>query len=220
VAYVDLLGTVHTRTPRNYVQRVTDHDKAECAAVARRFDYDYWDGDRKYGYGGYNYDGRWQAVARRIAEHYQLQPGARILDIGCAKGFLLHDFLDAVPGADVAGIDVSRYAIEHAMPSVRDRLTVGSAAALPYADNSFDLVVSINTLHNLRVGELDSALREMERVARGPKYLIVDSFRNEREKVNLLYWQLTCQCFYTPEDWQWWFDHTGYTGDHSFVVFE
>jgi protein-L-isoaspartate(D-aspartate) O-methyltransferase len=220
MAYVDLLGTVHTRTPRNYVQRVVEDDKAACAEIARRFDYDYWDGDRKYGYGGYRYDGRWQAVAGRIAAHYELQPGARILDVGCAKGFLLNDFLDVVAGADVAGIDVSRYAIEHGMPRVRDRLTVGSAAALPYPDRSFDLVVSINTLHNLRVSELDSALREIERVARGPKYVIVDSFRNEREKVNLLYWQLTCQCFYTPDDWEWWFRHTGYSGDHSYVVFE
>jgi protein-L-isoaspartate(D-aspartate) O-methyltransferase len=220
MAFVDLLGAVHTSTPRNYVQRVVEYDKAACAEVSRRFDYDYWDGDRKYGYGGYNYDGRWQAVARRMAAHYQLKPGARILDVGCAKGFLLNDFLDAVPGADVAGIDISQYAIDHAMPSVRDKLTTGSAATLPYPDHSFDLVVSINTLHNLRVFELDSALREIERVARGPKYIIVDSFRNEREKVNLLYWQLTCQCFYTPEDWEWWFRHTGYTGDHSFVVFE
>jgi protein-L-isoaspartate(D-aspartate) O-methyltransferase len=125
-----------------------------------------------------------------------------------------------VPGARVTGLDVSRYAVANAMPRVRPHLVVGTAEALPYSDRSFDLVLAINTLHNLRAAALDTALREMERVGRGPKYLVVDTFRNEREKVNLLYWQLTCQCFYTPEDWEWWFDRTGYTGDHSIVVFE
>lgn len=220
MAHIDFLQTVHTRTPRNYVQRVVEYDKAECATVSRRFDKDYWDGDRKYGYGGYNYDGRWVAVAQRLVEHYGLQPGARILDVGCGKGFLLHDLKNAIPDASVTGLDISRYALEHAVEDVRGRLVEGTAAQLPFADNSFDLVVSVNTLHNLRVSELESALRDIERVGRGAKYLVVDSFRNEREKVNLLYWQLTCQCFYTPEDWQWWFERTGYSGDHSFVCFE
>jgi SAM-dependent methyltransferase len=220
VAFIDFLQTVHTRTPRNYVQRVVEYDKAECATVARRFDRDYWDGDRKYGYGGYNYDGRWVAVAERLAAHYQLQPGARILDVGCGKGFLLHDFKQVVPGAVVAGLDVSRYALEHAMDDVRGHIVEGTASRLPFPDKSFDLVVSVNTIHNLRAAELDAALRELERVGRGGKYLVVDSYRNEREKVNLLYWQLTCQCFYTPEDWQWWFERAGYSGDYSFVCFE
>lgn len=220
MAYIDFLETVHTRTARNYVERVTEHDKAECAEVARRFDYDYWDGDRRYGYGGYRYDGRWVAVATRLAAHYGLGPGARILDIGCGKGFLLHDLRDAVPDAFVAGLDISAYALEHAMEDVRPHVVRGTAGRLPFADKSFDLVVSINTLHNLRVAELDSALREIGRVSRGAKYIVIDTFRNEREKVNLMYWQLTCQCFYTPEDWQWWFDHAGYSGDHSFVSFE
>jgi SAM-dependent methyltransferase len=220
VAYLDFLQTVHTRTPRNYVQRVTEYDKAECAAVARRFDHEYWDGDRKYGYGGYNYDGRWVAVAERLAAHYHLKPGDRVLDIGCAKGFLLHDLRTAVPGLSIAGLDISAYALDHSIADVRGHVVQGTAGRLPFADKSFDLVVSINTLHNLRVSELDSALREIERVARGPKYVVVDTFRNEAEKVNLMYWQLTCQCFYTPEDWQWWFDHTGYSGDHAFVWFE
>lgn len=220
MAYIDFLQTVHTRTPRNYLQRVVEHDKAECAGVARRFDKDYWDGDRRYGYGGYHYDGRWVTVAERLAAHYHLRPGASILDIGCAKGFLLHDLRRAVPHASVAGLDISAYALEHALEDVSSRLVRGTAGHLPFADKSFDLVVSINTLHNLRVVELDSAFREIERVGRGAKYVVVDTFRSEREKVNLMYWQLTCQCFHTPEDWQWWFDRTGYSGDHSFVSFE
>ena len=220
LAYIDFLNTVHTQTPRNYVQRVVEHDKAACAEIARRFDYDYWDGDRRYGYGGYRYDGRWVAVAERLAVHYALKPGARILDIGCGKGFLLHDFKTVVPGASVAGMDISRYALRNAMDDVRPRVVEGTAAQLPFTDRSFDLVVSINTLHNLRAAELDAALREIERVGRGAKYIVMDSLRTEQQKANLLYWQLTCQCFYTPEDWQWWFDRTGYSGDHSFVYFD
>ena len=220
MAHIDFLQTVHTRTPRNSVQRVVEYDKAECATVSRRFDKDYWDGDRKYGYGGYAYDGRWVAVAERLVAHYRLQPGARILDVGCGKGFLLHDLKQAVPDASVTGLDISRYALEHAVEDVRGSVVEGTAARLPFADKSFDLVVSVNTLHNLRVFELESALRDIERVGRGAKYIVVDSYRNEREKVTLLYWQLTCQCFYTPEDWQWWFERTGYSGDYSFVCFE
>ncbi len=220
MAYIDFLQTVHTRTSGDYVQRVTEYDKAACAEVARRFDYDYWDGDRRYGYGGYHYDGRWVGVAARLAAHYRLSPGSSVLDIGCGKGFLLHDLSQAVPNASVTGLDISAYALEHAIEDVRSRVVRGTAAHLPFADKSFDLVVSINTLHNLRAAELESALREIERVGRGAKYVVVDTFRNEGEKVNLLYWQLTCQCFYAPEDWQWWFDRTGYSGDHSFVCFE
>jgi protein-L-isoaspartate(D-aspartate) O-methyltransferase len=220
MAYIDFLQTVHTRTARNYLERVTQHDKAECAEVSRRFEYDYFDGDRRYGYGGYRYDGRWVEVAKRLAAHYGLRPGARILDIGCGKGFLLLVFRCVVDGARVAGVDVSRYALDHAMDDVKPFVVRATAAKLPFADRSFDLVLSINTLHNLRAAELDSALREIERVGRGRSYVVMDSFRNEREKVNLMYWQLTCQCFFMPEDWQWWFDRTGYSGDHSFVYFE
>jgi protein-L-isoaspartate(D-aspartate) O-methyltransferase len=143
-----------------------------------------------------------------------------VLDIGCAKGFLLHDLQQAVPGLSIAGLDVSYYALDHSIAGVRGRVVQGTAGYLPFADRSFDLVLSVNTLHNLRVAELDLALREIERVGRGPKYVVVDTFRNEQEKVNLMYWQLTCQCFYTPEDWEWWFRRTGYSGDHSYVWFE
>jgi protein-L-isoaspartate(D-aspartate) O-methyltransferase len=220
VAYVDFLTSIHKKTERDYVARVTEYPKAEAASKAKAFDYDYWDGDRRTGYGGYHYDGRWRMVADAMVEHYGVRPGDRILDVGCGKGFLLHDFTQAVPGVEVAGIDVSQYAIDHAKEEVKPHLRVGSAAQLPYADDSFDLVISINVLHNLQNFELDAALREMERVGRRHKYLCVESWRNEQEKTNLLYWQLTCEMFCTPEGWAWWFEQTGYSGDHSFIFFE
>jgi protein-L-isoaspartate(D-aspartate) O-methyltransferase len=217
--YIDFLSSVHKATKRDYLARVNDFPKAEAAKLARQWDVDYWDGDRRTGYGGFKYDGRWRAVAQAMADHYQLKPGMRVLDIGCGKAFLLYDLTQVVPGLQVAGIDVSRYGIEHAKEEVRPFLQVAPAQKLPFADQSFDLAISINTLHNLYCYDLFDALKEMERVAKR-KYLCVESYRNEEEKVNLLYWQLTCEMFCTPLEWAWWFKQAGYTGDHSFIYFE
>ncbi len=220
MSYVDFLSPVHKKTARNYLARVNEFPKEQAAALAKEFAFDYWDGDRKTGYGGYNYDGRWRVVAEGLAQHYGLQAGDRVLDVGCGKAFLLYDLTQVVPGLEVSGIDISQYAIDHAREEMRPHLQVCSAAELPFPDRSFDLVISINTLHNLYCYELDRALREMQRVGRDKKYICVESYRDEREKVNLMYWQLTCECFYTPEEWQWWFQQCGYTGDHSFIYFE
>lgn len=220
MAYVDFVSRLHRATKRDYLQRVVEHDKAACAEVAVKFGREYWDGDRKYGYGGYYYDGRWRSVAEEMVTYYGLQPGARILDVGCGKGFLLYEFTQVLPDAQVAGIDISQYAVEHAKEEVKPFLRVGHAARLPYEDRSFDLVVSINTLHNLYIYDLWQALKEIERVARGAKYVVVEAYRNEREKVNLMYWQLTCRAFHTPQEWEWVFEQTGYTGDYSFIFFE
>jgi protein-L-isoaspartate(D-aspartate) O-methyltransferase len=220
MAYVDFIMKVHKSTKRDYIARVNEADKAECAEVATKFGKEYWDGDRKYGYGGYKYDGRWRAVAEAMARHYKLQPGASILDVGCGKGFLLYEFTQVVPGAKVTGIDISSYGIEHSKEEVRPFLQVGTASKLPFADRSFDFVFTVNTLHNLYNYELFAALQEIERVGRGPKHIIIETYRNEREKVNLLYWQLTCRAFLTPKEWEWLFQQAGYTGDYSYIVFE
>jgi protein-L-isoaspartate(D-aspartate) O-methyltransferase len=220
VAYIDFLSGLHNRTARDYLARVNEIPKAEAARIAKQFGRDYWDGDRRYGYGGYRYDGRWRPVADAMRDHYGLKPGDRVLDVGCGKGFLLYDLTQSVPGIEVCGIDISDYAVEHCKEEVRPFLEVGSAAALPYPDRSFDLVLSINALHNLKVGDLECALREIERVGRRHKYVCVESYRTEEEKVNLLYWQLTCESFYAPEEWQWWFERCGYNGDYSFIYFE
>jgi SAM-dependent methyltransferase len=217
--YLDFISAVHSRSSRDYLERVVGIDKAACATVAKEFGKDYWDGDRRHGYGGYRYDGRWRPVAEAIARHYQLRPGQRVLDVGCGKGFLLYELTRAVPGLEVAGIDISHYALDCAKDEVKPWLQFGSATELPFADNSFDLALAINVLHNLYLFDLQKALGELERVARS-KYLVVDSYRTEQEKVNLLNWQLTCECFFTPTEWEWFFRASGYTGDYAFVFFE
>jgi ubiquinone/menaquinone biosynthesis C-methylase UbiE len=223
MAYIDFMSPLHKSTKRDYLARVNDPEfpKAKAAKLAKQFAYDYWDGDRRINYGGYRYmEGRWEKVARLMAERYGLKSGDKILDIGCGKGFLLYDFTKVVPGIDVYGIDLSSYAIENSKEEVRDRLQVGNAMSLPWPDKTFDFVYSINTLHNLHNYDLDKALREMERVGKKNKYLCVEAYRTEEEKANLLYWQVTCEAFCTPEEWEWWFKQTGYTGDHSFIYFE
>jgi SAM-dependent methyltransferase len=223
MAYIDFMSVVHKSTKRDYLARVNDpeYPKARAAELAKKWDFDYWDGDRRINYGGYRYmEGRWEKVARAMAEHYGLKAGDRILDVGCGKGFLLYDFTKVVPGIEIHGIDISSYAIEHAKEEVKPHLRVGNANALPWPDRHFDFVYSLTTLHNLHNYDLEKSLMEIERVAKKHKYICVESYRNEVEKANLLYWQVTCEAFCTPEEWDWWFRKTGYTGDHSFIFFE
>lgn len=221
MAYVDFFMKLHQSTERDYIGRVTAHDKAACSEVAIKYGKDYWDGDRKYGYGGYYYDGRHRPIAEDLAKHYGLKPGDKILDVGCGKGYLLYEFTQVVPGVTVAGIDISEYAIENSKEEIRPFLQVGNAVSLPFQDNYFDFVVSVTTLHNLHIFELKQALTEIQRVGKGNnKHIMVESYRNEREKVNLLYWQLTCRSFYTPQEWEWFMNECGYTGDYSYIVFQ
>ena len=216
------MSPLHKATQRDYLARVNDpeYPKARAAELAKQWGFDYWDGDRRINYGGYKYIlGRWAPVAKLMIEHYGLKPGSKVLDIGCGKGFQMFELTKVLPGLEVRGIDVSSYAIEHAHPDVKHLIDHGSASQLPYADNSFDLVFSINTLHNLHNRDLDSALREMERVGE-QKYLCVESYRDEVEKANLLYWQVTCEQFNSPADWEWWFETTQFRGDYSFIFFQ
>ncbi|MCC7407313.1 MAG: class I SAM-dependent methyltransferase [Phycisphaeraceae bacterium] len=190
----------------------------EVRAIARQYGREFFDGDRLYGYGGYKYDGRWVPIVRRIAEHYQLAPNAAVLDVGCAKGFMLHDFRGLMPGATLAGLDVSGYAIEHAMPSVKDCLTVGCASELPYPDKSFDLVLSINTVHNLPAEKCRKALQEIMRVTRGAAFVTVDAWRTEEERQRLLKWVLTAHTYMSTEAWKTFFEQSGYSGDYYWFI--
>ena len=219
---IDFMSTLHKSTKRDYLARVNDKEypKWKAAELAKKWDFEYWDGDRRINYGGYRYiNNRWGKIAHKLIDHYQLPIDSKILDIGCGKGFFLYDFLQLRPYASVFGIDISKYAIKNAKDEIKSNLVLGNATSLPWEDNFFDLAISINTFHNLHCYELEKALKEIERVAKN-KYICVESYRNEKEKANLLYWQVTCESFYTPKEWLWWLEQTDYTGDFSFIYFE
>ena len=215
---INLLNS-HPGIKRNYDARAREKTP-ELISLAKEFGKDFFDGDRKCGYGGYKYDGRWQAVVERLQERYSLPSGASILDIGCGKGFLLHDFKEMMPGCKVAGLDVSDYAIENSMDSVRPFLEIASAESLPYADNSFDLVISVNSIHNLPLDRLTVSLKEIERVSRGNSFITVDAWRNEQERINLMKWVLTAETYMHVDDWKKLFAEVGYTGDYWWFIAE
>ena len=216
---LNIITPLHKRSARNYVERMAN-DKVRCAEVARQYGFDYWDGDRKYGYGGYRYDGRWAAVAKALVDHYKLPRNAKILDVGCGKGFLLNELKKLLPEATVAGIDISEYALQNAKLEVKPFLRrLRAQDKYPFADKEFDLVFSNTTLHNLYVHELKPALQEIERVGKN-KYICVESYRNVQELFNLQCWALTCGIFFAPQEWVWFYGECGYTGDHEFIYFE
>lgn len=213
---VNLLGT-YPKIKRDYDKRMAEKSP-EVIRIAKQFGQQFFDGERKYGYGGYKYDGRWKSVVARFKDHYHLPDNAAILDIGCGKGFMLHDFKELMPGSTVAGIDVSEYAIENAMPDMKPFLKIASAEKLPYPDKSFDLVISINSIHNLPPERLKTALKEIGRVSRGHSYITVDAWRNDQEKENLFKWVLTAESMMQVDDWKKLFDEVGYTGDYWWFI--
>jgi SAM-dependent methyltransferase len=216
---LNVVTPLHKRTTRDYLARMVD-DKVHCMLKAKEYEFDYWDGDRRYGYGGYRYDGRWKVVAQQLIDHYRLGPNARILDVGCGKAHLLHELKQLLPDADVVGFDISRHGLGDAPEPIRPHLFRYRAQdPYPWGDKHFDLVISFGALHNLRVFELEAAVREIERVGR-QKYVMVESYRNELEQFNLECWALTAEAFFDTAEWIWLYRHFGYTGDYEFIYFE
>lgn len=211
---------LHKATKRDYLARMLD-DKVECMKIAKQYGSDYWDGDRRYGYGGYRYiPGRWKPVAERLIQTYSLGPGSKILDVGCGKGFLLHEMLLLEPELHVRGFDVSSYGIGCATDLVKPHLFLHEAEApYPFAELEFDLVISLGALHNLKIAALARALAEIERTGK-QSYVMLESYRNEQELFNLQCWALTCETFLGHEEWIWLYHHLGFTGDYEFIYFE
>lgn len=215
---LEVVTPLHKQTQRDYIGRMQD-EKVKCSEIAKAYGKDFWDGDRRFGYGGYKYDGRWKIVAERLIKQYGLKDGAKILDVGCGKGFLLYEFRQLLPKAQIVGFDVSEYAIKHAKEEIKQDVFVHDARnPFPYKDGQFDLVISVTTLFNLKIKELKNALEEIERVGKN-KYINLESYRNQQEFFNLQCWALTCELFFDPESWVWLFDEFGYTGDYEFIYF-
>jgi ubiquinone/menaquinone biosynthesis C-methylase UbiE len=190
----------------------------EHIRISREYGEMYFDGPREYGYGGYRYDGRWIPVAKDIITHFDLKPGDRLLDVGCAKGFLVKDLLAL--GIDAFGIDISEYALMHCEPEVVGRLHLGSADHLPFPDQSFAAVICINTVHNLTYNRCVTAVREIERLAPGKGFIQVDSYRTQEQKDIFESWVLTALYHDYPEGWQRLFQEAGYTGDWYWTIIE
>lgn len=211
---------LHQSTKREYLARMVD-DKVACMLKAKEYEQDYWDGDRRYGYGGYKYlPGRWKSVAEALIKTYGLKPGSRVLDVGCGKGFLLYEMQLLEPGLELVGFDISTHGLAGALPELKASLFRYRAQdPYPFGDNYFDLVISLTTLHNLRLFELKAALTEIERVGK-QGYIMLESYRNELEQFNLQCWALTCESFFDTAEWIWLYRHFGYTGDYEFIYFE
>ncbi|MBI1905648.1 MAG: class I SAM-dependent methyltransferase [Rhodocyclales bacterium] len=214
---IDLLAN-YPRAKRNVEARGAEKTE-EDRRIARQFGREFFDGERRHGYGGFGYQPRfWQPVVPDLQRHFGLREGMRLLDVGCAKGFMLHDLQTLIPGLQVAGVDVSGYAIEYAMESVCDQLQVADARELPFADASFDVVISINTIHNLERDECAQALREIERVGRGRAFVTVDAYRNDEERERMMAWNLTAKTIMSVDEWIAFFADAGYTGDYYWFI--
>ena len=194
-------------------------NKKHTISIAKQFGKEYFDGDRIYGYGGYKYDGRWVPIAKKIISKYNLSNGSKILDIGCAKGFLLQDLKNECEGLEVYGLDISRYAISKVHPSIKENVIVGNARSLPFEDNFFDCTLCINVIHNLQIEECKQAISEIIRVTRNNNSFIqVDAFTNEDEEKLFLDWVLTAVTYGKPEFWLKIFEELNYQGDYYWTI--
>ena len=217
---LNIVTPLHKMTARKYIDRMVD-DKVNCMLKAKEYEYDYWDGDRRYGYGGYRYmPGRWKPVAEALIQEYNLKPGDKVLDVGCGKAFLLYEMQLLIPELQLAGFDISMHGLNEKHPDFKANLFRYRAQdAYPFGDKEFDLVISLGCLHNLRIFELKTALSEIERVGK-QKYIMLESYRNELEMFNLECWALTAEALFDTAEWIWLYRHFGYTGDYEFIYFE
>lgn len=217
---IKLITSLHTKTKRNYIERMMNK-KSECMTIAKKYDFNYWDGERKYGYGGYKYiPGRWEGIAKKIIRIFKLNNNSKVLDVGCGKGFLLFEIKKILPNIEVVGIDISKYGIKNSKKEIKKFLKIHNIKKkLKFKKNYFDLIISINTLHNLKINFLLNAIKEIQRVGKN-HYICVESFRNNKELFNLQCWALTCESFYSKTEWKWILKAMGYTGKFEFIYFE
>jgi ubiquinone/menaquinone biosynthesis C-methylase UbiE len=217
---LSLVTPLHISTNRDYIKRMLD-DKVRCMEVASTYGFDYWDGNRRYGYGGHRYiPGRWSPVAQSLIKIYGLKAGSKVLDMGCGKGYLLYEMLKIEPGLEIVGIDNSEYAIENSKEEVKSKLIKQSLIEkLNFEDKEFDLVISLATLHNFAIFDLENIFEEINRVGK-KSYIMVESYRNFQELFNLQCWALTCLSFFSAGEWEWLFNKFEYLGDYEFIYFE
>ncbi len=208
----------YPKSKRNLDERQNNKTE-EDRAIARKFGKDFFDGDRKHGYGGLKYNSiYWEKVAETFKEYWSLGSNSSLLDVGCAKGFMMYDFSRVIPGINIRGIDISEYAIENSIKEMRDKVLVGNAKEIPFDDNSFDYIISINTIHNLDLENCAKSLREIERVSKKGAFITVDAYNNEREKERMFKWNLTAKTILSVKEWKGFFEKNNYTGDYYWFI--
>ena len=214
---IALINKNHLKTSRDYLARMIN-DKVHCMEKALEFGKDYWDGDRKYGYGGYYYDGRWKEIARELITRYELTEKSKILDFGCGKAHLLFEIQKEIK-CEIVGIDISDYALKNAPEEIQSSLQVGGIKALSsFTENSFDLVISLMTLHNFNLKELAEVIPSIEKISK-QSFIAMESYRSPQELFNLQCWALTCKSFLDPDEWKWLFEQFSFHGDYELLFF-
>ncbi len=215
----NFISGLHNSTKRNYLSRMKDN-KVYCMKEAKKYGKNYWDGKRRFGYGGYKYiPGRWKNVAKKLIKIYKLKAGSKILDVGCGKAFLLYEMLKLQPNLKIYGFDISSYAIKNSIKNKNLKIFKHRAEKkFPFKSKEFDLVISMATLHNLKIFDLENSIQEIERVGK-KKYIMVESYKNDRQLFNLQCWALTCQSFFSHDEWLWLYKKNKYSGDYEFIYF-
>lgn len=208
----------YPKAKRDLTKRLESKSE-QVRLIARKFDKEFFDGEREYGYGGFSYNPKyWTEVVKDFSDYYNLNDDSKILDIGCAKGFMLYDLYKLNSNFDLHGIDISKYAIDNSLSEVKNKLKVANATKLPYKDNFFDLVISINTIHNLEKKECAIALKEISRVTKKNAFLTVDAYRNDEEKKRMDAWNLTAKTIMSVDNWIKFFKQNNYNGDYFWFI--
>lgn len=214
---IDLLKN-YPKSKRNLDKRLSEKSP-EIVKIAREFGKEFFDGDRKFGYGGLTYNPKyWANVVKDFVEYYKIKPDAKILDVGCAKGYMVYDFKRQYPGLEMHGVDISEYAIKNCHPEVKDNLQVGKAESLNFEDNYFDLVISINTVHNLELKDCVASIKEISRVSKGNSFITVDAYNSDEEKERMFKWNLTAKTIMSTNDWKDTFKKIGYNGNFYWFI--
>ena len=214
---IDLLKN-YPKSKRNLDKRLSEKSP-EIVKIAREFSKEFFDGDRKFGYGGLTYHPKyWVNVVKDFVEYYKIKPDAKILDVGCAKGYMVYDFKRQYPGLEMHGVDISEYAIKNCHPEVKDNLQVGKAESLKFEDNYFDLVISINTVHNLELKDCVASIKEISRVSKGNSFITVDAYNSDEEKERMFKWNLTAKTIMSTNDWKDTFKKIGYNGNFYWFI--
>ena len=215
---LNIITQNHKRTKRKFLDRMVDR-KIQAMKIARKYEFDYWDGNRRYGYGGYKYlEGYWTPVAKKLIKKFNLTNKSSILDIGCGKGFLLYEIKKILKEISIEGIDISKYAINNSKREIKKNLKISDASTFKFR-KKYDLIISINTLHNLEIDKLTHVIKKIIKFSKN-SYIAVEGYRNIKELFNLQCWALTANTFFSKKEWIWFLKKLNYNKFLEIIYFE